>query len=156
MHTDWVENTKVLKWFLIAGFILTEALLLIALLALGIALSASISSDLPIVEVPPTFLEEAFRAIGASVLFMVLSGYLVSVVTLTLIFRANPLSRTRASLLVMFFVLHAGVFLFYLRAPADFMASALLITVGVVCVVAVTMLEYLLWRRWLPQRFMRA
>lgn len=144
-----------LKWLLISGFILSEALLLIALLAFGIALSASISSNLPIAEAPPTVMEEAFRAVGASVLFMVLSGYLVSVITLTLVFRANPLSRTRASLLVLFFVLHAGVFLFYLRAPANFTTSALLIAVGVICVVAVTILEYLLWRKWLPQPFMR-
>lgn len=141
---------------LIAGFLLSEVLLLIALLTFGIVLSACISSDLPIVETPPMLLAEAFRAFGASVLFIVLSGYLVSVVTLTLIFRANPLSRLRASLLALLFVLHAGVFLFYLRAPADFKTSAVLIVVGVVCVIAVTMLEHLLWRRWLPPRSMQA
>ena len=144
-----------LKWLLIASFILSEALLLIALLAFGIAFSASISSNFPIAEASPTTMAEAFRAVGAAVLFIVLSGYLITVIALTLIFRANPLSRTRASLLVLFFVLHAGVFLFYLRAPANFRTSALLIAVGVVCVVAVTKLEYLLWRRWLPQPFTR-
>lgn len=156
MHNYWLEDTNLLRWLLIAGFLLSEVLLLTALLTLGIALSAIISSDLSIVEVPSKFLDEAFRAFGASVLFIVLSGYLVSVIALTLIFRANPISGTRALLLVLLFAVHAGVFLFYFRAPADFMTSAILMTVGVVCVIVVTILEYLLWRRWLPPRSMQA
>lgn len=149
MHSYRIEDTNVLKPVFIVGFILLEAFLLVGLLAFGIMVSASISSNLITVEAHPPILDEALRAVGASAIFMILSGYLVSVVALTVIFRTQLLSRPRASWLVLLFVLHAGLFLFYLRAPGDFMTSVLLIVVGICCVVAVTVLERLLLRRWL-------
>lgn len=138
-----------LKPVFIVGFIVLETFLLVALLAVGVMVSAGIGSNLIAVGAPPPFWDEARRAVGASAVFMILSGYLVSVVVLTIVFRAQLLSRARAVWLVLLFVLHAAFFLFYLSAPAEFRTSGLLIVVGTFCVVAVTVLERLLLRRWL-------
>ena len=149
MHHYWIEDTLVLKREWILGFLLLETLLLVVVLALGITVISSMSGGLGAAESPPPIVDEVIRAVGAAVMFMILSGYVVSVGALTVIFSTSLLSWARASWLVMLFVLHAAFFLFYLREPAVLLTSALLIGVGVICVAIVTALEYLLWRRWL-------
>jgi hypothetical protein len=135
------------------GFFCSEVIVLVVFLALGAMLSAAATSDAALSN-PSSILSthEAIRALGASILFIILSGYLVSLATLCAIFRARLLSLTHATWVTLLFVLHAGFFLFYLRAPAVLSSSLMLVAVGVVCVIAAVATEYFLWRKWLLPR----
>ena len=131
------------------GFLLLDLVMLVGMLALGLMCFAALSTD----PVPfgPSLLStsEVFRAFAGSVGFMILSGYFVSAGALTLIFRNRLFSLVRAIWLALLFVAHAIAFLFYLMGPAVPTTSALLIAIGVACVVVVTILENALWRTWI-------
>lgn len=149
MYSYRIEDSTVLRSVLIVGFFLLDAFLLVAFLALGMMLPTALVGNPITAGSSILSLDELRRAVGAALVFMMLSGYTVSVAILTAIFRNQLLSRARTIWLVLLFVLHAAVFLFYLNGPAVIELSALLIAVGVICVIAVTAVEYVLWRRWL-------
>jgi hypothetical protein len=131
------------------GFFCSEVIVLTAFLALGIFLLAAAAPDAVTTSSSILTTHELLRAIGASVGFMILSGYLVSVATLLVIFRNRLLSLTHAGWITLLFVVHAVFFLFYLRGPAVVSSSALLVVVGIACVIAAAATEYFLWRKWL-------
>jgi hypothetical protein len=129
-------------------FFVSEVILLVAFLATGIYILAAVT-----IETPPgvsyVLADEARRALGSAAVFIVLSGYIVSVAALLGYFRIQPLTLARAVWLVALFALHAGIFLFVMRAPAVVSTSLTLIAIGAVCVAAAASTEYILWRRWL-------
>jgi hypothetical protein len=131
------------------GFFCSEVIALTAFLALGIFLYAAVAPDAVATGSSILSIHELLRALGASVVFMILSGYLVSIAILLVIFRNRVLSLTHAGLITLLFVLHAGFFLFYLRGPVVVSSSTLAVAVGVVCVIAAAATQYLFWRRWL-------
>lgn len=135
-----------LKLPMLGAFILSDVFLLICMLSGGILIFTALSGEPTAFTLSLFSRSEVIRAFGVAAIFMTFSGYIVSIVIVTVIFRARLLSFARASWLVLLFVLHAGMFVFYLRAPGVYTSSALLISVGVVCVFAVTALEYFLWR----------
>lgn len=134
------------------GFYVFEVVLLTIALAFGIVLSATLTGDATAGSASAFSAHEALRAFGASLLFMVLSGYFVSVAGLVVLFRTQLLSLSRSMWLVLLFLVHSGFFLFYLRASEVSSSSVMLIGIGVVCVVAAATAEYMLWRRWLLPR----
>ena len=150
MHSHRLEDTDVLKPMALVAFLLVDLVMLVGMLAVGPMSFAALSTDPGPFRSSLLSTGEVFRALAGSVGFMTLSGYLVSVSVLTVIFRNRLLSRTRASSLALLFAAHAIFFLFYLRGPAAPAMSVLLIAIGVVCVIAVTMLENVFWRRWWP------
>lgn len=142
-----------LKLATLISFMLSDVLLLVCTLSGGLllftALSGEMSGGTSTFAAPLLSKGEIIEAFGIAAMFMILSGYIVSVVVLSVIFRDRLVSFARAAWLILLFVLHAGVFLFYLRGPAVYTTSALLIAVGVVCVFSVILMEYFLWRAWL-------
>ena len=124
-------------------------IVLTAFLALGVFLQAAAAPAAIATSSSIFTIDELLGALGVSVMFMILSGYLVSIAILLVIFRNRLLSLTHAGWVTLLFVLHAGFFLFYLRGPAVLSSSVLLIAVGVVCVIAAAATEYLVWRQWL-------
>lgn len=133
------------------AFLALDVILLVTFLAIGILFASNWESQLTAVETPGRFLDEALRALGASAIFMVVSGFLLSVALLTVMLRRRLFTNVRTIWLAMLFVLHATAFLFYLRGPAVFGSSVLIIAIGVVCVVATTSLEQLLWKKLRPR-----
>jgi len=154
MRCDGIEFKKMLTPIAVIGFFVLDVLLLIVSLALGLMLLTALSDDPGAFQISLLSKSDVIRALGASTVFMILSGYVVSVMILTMIFRNRLLSRARAFWLALMFAVHSGVFLFYLRAPAAQISSVRLIAIGFICVIAVTSLEYFLWRRWIS-RLMR-
>lgn len=126
-------------------FALLEIVLFAAALAIELSLFTNLSENLGPGGDPP-ILDEARRALGASLLFMLLSGYVASVVVLDVIFRARLLSLARAIWLVVLFAVHSCIFFFYLRAPSDFTMSMCLTLGGMLCIIGVLALERLIWR----------
>lgn len=141
-----------LKPVALITFLLVDLAMLVCILAIGLLSFTALSPDLGPFTSSLLSISETFRALVGAVGFMILSGYFVSVGVLTVIFRNRLLSRARASWLALMFAVHAIFFLFYLMGPAVPQTSALLIAIGVVCVIAVTMLENVLWRGWMLRR----
>jgi hypothetical protein len=133
----------------VIGFFCSEVIVLIIFLALGILLFAAVPISGATSSSSVLATREVLRAIGVSVLFIVVSGYLASVAMLLVIFRNRLLSLTHATWLTALFALHAVFFIFYLRGPAIVSSSMLLVAVGVICVSAAAATQYVLWRRWL-------
>lgn len=134
------------------GFFCSEMVLLIVFLSLGVMVSTAAMGHAGIGTSPLWSFDEVRRAFGASMIFMVLSGYIVSIAALLALFRARPLSLTHAACITLLFVLHAGFFLFYLRGPAVPSSSVMLIGVGVACVIAATAAQYFFWSKSLLPR----
>lgn len=152
MHGYGIEDSEVLRPVLALGFYVAEMVLLTTALAIGILLSNMLTGDAAAGSVPDFSVHEALRSFGASVLFMILSGYFVTVAGLVVLFRKRLLSLAHASWLVLLFLLHSGFFLFYLRASEVSSSSVALIATGAVCVGVAAAAEYMLWRRWLLPR----
>lgn len=131
------------------GFFLSEVVVLAVFLALGTMLYAVAAGDTAVGSTSIWSADEVLRAFGASMLFLILSGYLVSLAVLLVMFRSRPLSPTHAAWATLLFALHAFFFLFYLRAPAVLSSNSALVAVGVVCVIVAAASQYLLWRKWL-------
>lgn len=152
MHSYRIEDSEVLSLVVAIGFFCSEMVLLIVFLGLGLMVSTAAMSNAAVGTSPLWSVDEARRALVASMGFMILSGYIVSVATLLACFRARPLSSTHAAWVLVLFVLHAGFFLLYLRGPAVLSSSLLLIAVGLACVIIAAAAQYFLWRKWLLPR----
>ena len=152
MHSYRIEDSEVLRLVVAIGFFCSEVVLLLAFLGLGLMVSTAVMSHAGVGTSSIWSVDELRRAFGASMIFMVLSGYIVSVAALLALFRARPLSFTHAASVALLFVMHAGFFLFYLRGPAVPSSSLMLIAVGVGCVIAAAAVQYFLWNKWLLPR----
>jgi len=131
------------------GFFLSEVLLLLIFLSIALLLSAAISTDSNVGYTSLWTVSEIRRATGAAMLFLFLSGYIISIAFLSLTFYSRPLSIAHALWATLLFVLHAAFFLFFLRGPAVFSSALILIVVGTTAVGGAATTEYLLWRKWL-------
>jgi hypothetical protein len=153
MHdNDPAVRAQMLRPAIAIGFFCSEVLALIVFLALAMLLSAGVSTDGSPYTSSLWSTHEIARSVGASIGFLVLSGYIVSVTILSVIFRSRLLSLTHGVWLTLLFILHAGFFLFYLRGPAVLSSGLILLATGVVCVLGAAAVEYFLWRKWLAPR----
>jgi hypothetical protein len=152
LHSYRIEDSEVLRLAVAVGFYCSEVVLLLVFLGLGLMVSTAPMGHAGVATSLLWYVDEARRAFGASMIFMVLSGYIVSVAALLALFRARPLSLTHAVWITFLFVLHAAFFLFYLRGPAVPSSSVMLIAVGVACVIAAAAAQYVLWSKWLLPR----
>lgn len=149
MHSYRIEDSEVLRLAVAIGFYCSEVVLLLAFLGFGLMVSTAAMSHAGVGTSSLWSVDELRRAFGASMIFMVLSGYIVSVAALLALFRARPLSLTHAACVALLFVMHAGFFLFYLRGPAVPSSAVMIIVVGVVSVIAAAAMQYLLWHKWM-------
>lgn len=149
-----IEDSELLTLGLAICFFVSEMVLLTVFLALGIALFAAVAGDAAGGSASMFSAREALRCLGASVIFVCLSGYFVSVALALLVafFRTRLLSLTHLAWATVLFVFHAAFFLLYLRGPAVLSTSLMLIAIGAVSVVAAATTEYVLWRKWLLPR----
>ena len=131
------------------GLFISEVVVLIIVFAIALLLSVAILSDANDGYSSLWTLSEIRRAAGAAMLFLILSGYIISIAFLSLIFYSRLLSLTHALWATLLFVLHAAFFLFYLRGPAALSSALVLIVVGTTAVGGAATTEYFLWRKWL-------
>lgn len=152
MFSYRIEDSNVLRLAVAIGFYCSEVVLLLVFLSLGLMVSTAVMSHAGVGTSSLWSVDELRRAFGASMIFMVLSGYIVSIAALLALFRARPLSLMHAAWVALLFLLHAGFFLFYLRGPAVSSSSVMLIAVGVACVIAAAAAQYILWNKWILPR----
>jgi hypothetical protein len=132
------------------GFFISEVVLLIIFLAIAGLLSAAISTDVNVGYASLWSWSEIRSATGAAMMFLILSGYIISIAILSVIFYSRLLTVTHALWTTLLFVLHAAFFFFYLQGPAVLSSAFILIAVGTVSVGGAAVMEYFLWRKWLP------
>ena len=147
MHCYGIEDSDVLRLGIALGLLCSELALLIAFLGFGLMVFTAATTHAAVGAAPLWSVDEVRRALVASLGFMVLSGYVLSVTALLVFFRARPLSLMHAAWVALLFVLHAVFFLFYLRGPAVASSSVILIAAGVACVIAAAAVQYLLWNK---------
>ena len=131
------------------GFLVSELLLLTIFIGLGLWVSAAAMTHAGVGTSPLWSVDEARRALGGSMIFMILSGYFLTVVITLACFRSRLLSLPHAAWVTLLFVLHAAFFFLYLWGPAVLSSSLLIVAVGVASVITAAVVQYFLWRTWL-------
>jgi hypothetical protein len=138
-----------LKPLVAIGFFISEVVMLIIFLSIAGLLSAAISTDADVGYSSLGSWSEIRSAMGAAMMFLTLSGYIISIAILSVIFYSRLLTVAHALWTTLLFVLHAALFWFYLRGPTALSSALILIAVGTVSVGGAAAMEYLLWRKWL-------
>jgi hypothetical protein len=142
----------VLRLAVAIGFYISEVVLLVVCLSVGLMVFTAVTTPADVGTQSLGSIDEVRRAVGASVLFAILSGFAVSVAVLLALFRTRPLCLMHAASVALLFVIHATFFLFYLMGRAVPSSSAGLIAVGVACVAAAAKMQHALWNTWLFPR----
>lgn len=148
MYGHWLENSAMLNsTSRLLLFWITELALLIAFGALAVLVAVGVDSTDPDIGAHLLSADEIRRAAGAAVLFVILSGYGVSIGVLCVLFRDRLLARSHTAFAVLSFFVHACFFLFVLRGHAPMSSGLRLAAFGTIAVLCARAAQYAIWRK---------